>query len=239
MKKKRKKAAISVSVLAVCSMMTTMTAFADDTTGYSAENDVWSFRAVANVEEAVNIRAYASEDSQVVGYLTKASSADILEKGETWSLVISGGVEGYVKNEYLAFGEDARYLASVYGTPGVKTYWDGVSLFAAPDGSSQILSTASEGQEYEVISNDGTWVAVQMDDATLAYIPAEDVMETTILDRAVSTQSDGYDAGSTDASYQESYDDSYTDASYQESYDDSYADASYQESSDDSYTDSS
>ena len=249
-----KKVLISAATIAACSAFTVLPVYADDT--YS--DDVWAYRAVANVTEAANIRAAASEDSTIVGYLTTAASADVVEKGETWSLVISGGVEGYVKNEYLAFGEEAKNLASVYGSQGVKTYWDGVSLFAAPDGSSEVLATAAAGKEYEVISNDGSWVAVQMDDVTVAYVPAEDVMETTILDRAVSTgdaygdvssysDSTGYDDGSsyTDSSYDTSYDDgsSYTDSSYDTSYDDgnSYADSSYDTSYDDgsSYTDSS
>ena len=245
-----KKVLISAATIAACSAFTVLPVYADDT--YS--DDVWAYRAVANVAEAANIRAAASEDSTIVGYLTTAASADVVEKGETWSLVISGGVEGYVKNEYLAFGEEAKNLASVYGSQGVKTYWDGVSLFAAPDGSSEVLATAAAGKEYEVISNDGSWVAVQMDDATVAYVPAEDVMETTILDRAVSTgdaygdvssysDSTGYDDGSsyTDSSYDTSYDDgsSYTDSSYDTSYDDgsSYTDSSYDDGS--SYTDSS
>ena len=66
----------------------------------------------------------------------------MIERGETWSLVISGGVEGYV-NDCLAFGEDAKNLAGVYGSEGVKTYWDGVSLFAAPDSSVEVLATVS------------------------------------------------------------------------------------------------
>ncbi|MDD5967366.1 MAG: cell wall hydrolase [Blautia sp.] len=249
-----KKVLISAATIAACSAFTVLPVYADDT--YS--DDVWAYRAVANVAEAANIRAAASEDSTIVGYLTTAASADVIERGETWSLVISGGVEGYVKNEYLAFGEEAKNLASVYGSQGVKTYWDGVSLFAAPDGSSEVLATAAAGKEYEVISNDGSWVAVQMDDATVAYVPAEDVMETTILDRAVSTgdaygdvssysDSTGYDDGSsyTDSSYDTSYDDgsSYADSSYDTSYDDgsSYTDSSYDTSYDDgsSYTDSS
>ena len=249
-----KKVLISAATIAACSAFTVLPVYADDT--YS--DDVWAYRAVANVAEAANIRAAASEDSTIVGYLTTAASADVIERGETWSLVISGGVEGYVKNEYLAFGEEAKNLASVYGSQGVKTYWDGVSLFAAPDGSSEVLATAAAGKEYEVISNDGSWVAVQMDDATVAYVPAEDVMETTILDRAVSTgdaygdvssysDSTGYDDGSsyTDSSYDTGYDDgsSYTDSSYDTSYDDgsSYTGSSYDTSYDDgsSYTDSS
>lgn len=244
-----KKVLISAATIAACSILTALPVYADDT--YS--DDVWAYRAVANVVEAVNIRAAASEDSTIVGYLTTAASADVIERGETWSLVISGGVEGYVRNDCLAFGEDAKNLAGVYGSEGVKTYWDGVSLFAAPGGSSEVLSTVSAGKEYEVLSNDGSWVEVQMDDATVAYVPAEDVMETTILDKAVSTgdaygsvsgssNSGSYDSSYSDMSYDDgsSYSDSYSDSSY-DSYDDgsSYSDNSYDTSYDSSYSDTS
>lgn len=254
-----KKVLISAATIAACSILTALPVYADDT--YS--DDVWAYRAVADVVEAVNIRAAASEDSTIVGYLTTAASADVIERGETWALVISGGVEGYVRNDCLAFGEDAKNLASVYGSEGVKTYWDGVSLFAAPDGSSEVLATVSAGKEYEVLSNDGSWVEVQMDDATVAYVPAEDVMETTILDKAVSTgdaygsvsgssDSGSYDSSYSDTSYDDgsSYSDSYSGSSYDTSYDDgssygsydggsSYSDNSYDTSYDSSYSDTS
>ena len=241
-----KKVVISAATIAACSILTALPVYADDT--YS--DDVWAYRAVADVVEAVNIRAAASEDSTIVGYLTTAASADVIERGETWSLVISGGVEGYVRNDCLAFGEDAKNLASVYGSEGVKTYWDGVSLFAAPDGSSEVLATVAAGKEYEVISNDGSWVGVQMDDATVAYVPAEDVMETTILDKAVSTgdaygsvsgssNSGSYDSSYSDMSYDDgsSYSDSYSDSSYDTSYDDGSSYGSYDGGS--SYSDNS
>ncbi len=233
MKNKMKKVTVSACVLAAGTLLGTMNVYAAE---YSAD-DVWAFRALANVEEAVNIRSGASEDSAVVGYLSKAASADILERGETWSLVISGGVEGYVKNEFLAFGEDAAYLASVYGMPGVKTYWDGVSLFSEPNAAADIVDTAYEGEEFTVISNDGSWVAVENGE-TVAYVPAEDVLETTILDRAVSVQGDGYE----EPSYEESYtEDSYSEPSYEESYtEDSYSEPSYEESyTEDSYSEPS
>lgn len=250
MKGKLLKGLVSLSMIAACSMMSVMTAAAESESGYSAVNDVWAFRAVADVQTSVNIRAYASEDSAVVGYLTKAASADILERGENWSLVISGGVQGYVNNEYLAFGDEAEYLANVYGMPGVKTYWDGVYLFDAPSAAADIIATAYEGQEFEVISNDGIWVTVQLNDDSLAYVPAEDVMETIILDRAVSAQTTAYDGGSTgtesyssDAGYTESYDtsyeESYTDTYYEESYDTSYEESYTDSSYDTSYTDTS
>ena len=245
---------MAVAFAAAMMAMSSVTAFADDATGNSTTDEVWTYRAVADVTSAVNIRAAASEDSQVVGTLSTAASADIIERGEEWSHIISGGVEGYVKSEYLAFESDAAYLASVYGTAGVKTYWDGVNLFAEPSGSSAILTTVDAGAEYEVLSNDGSWICVQMDDATVAYVPAEDVENTTILEKAVpmdsngstygssSSESDtdtGYSDSYTDGSYDTTYSDGYTDGSSDTSYSDGYTDGSYDTSYSDSYTDGS
>lgn len=173
--------AVSACAIVMLSQTTVQAA-----TGTDIEDSVWTYRAVANVETQVNIRAYGSTDSAIIGYLPKGASADLIEKGETWSHIISNGVEGYIKNEYLAFGEEAEYLASVYGTPGVKINWDDVRLFEAPDAAASILDTANEGSEYTILDEQGMWYLVQMDDATAAYVPAEDVEKTIITERAIS-----------------------------------------------------
>lgn len=173
----------TASVVAL-SMFTSMAVLAEgDSDGI--ENSVWSYRAVANVDTQVNIRAYASTDSAIIGYLPKAGAADVIERGEEWSHVISNGVEGYIKNEYLAFGAEAKYLAEVYGTSGVKTNWDEVRVFSAPSAAAQILTTADAGQSYETIEDYGDWIAVQLDDSTMAYVPSEDVEKTLLLDKAI------------------------------------------------------
>lgn len=173
----------TASVMAL-SMFTSMAVLAEGDSD-SIENSVWSYRAVANVATQVNIRAYASTDSAIIGYLPKAGAADVIERGEEWSHVISNGVEGYIKNEYLAFGAEAKKLAEVYGASGVKTNWDEVRVFSAPSAAAQILTTADAGQSYEIIEEYGDWIAVQMDDSTMAYVPSEDVEKTLLLDKAI------------------------------------------------------
>lgn len=245
MKNKKKTAICCTMTAAVLTMAVSATASADD---------IWSYRAVADSLEGVNIRAYASEDSTIVGYLPTGGVADVIQGGDEWSLVISGGVEGYVKNEYLALGADAENLANVYGYTGVKTDWDGVNLFSQPDGSSQVVETADAGSEYVVVENQGDWLTVQTQDGTAAYVAAEDVRSTVVLPRAtaadttgtysysgeVSDSSDAVYSAPADTSYDTSYDtgyDSSYDASYDTSYDTSY-DVSYDTSYDNNYNDS-
>ena len=58
------------SVFALTVLSSTVV-FAAPSTGDDIENSVWSYRAVADVDTQVNIRAYASSDSEIIGYLPK------------------------------------------------------------------------------------------------------------------------------------------------------------------------
>ena len=253
----------SATVFAFTVLSSTVVFAAPSTDSNNIEDSVWSYRAVADVDTQINIRANASTKSEIVGYLPKGASADLIEKGEKWSHIISNGVEGYIKNDYLAYGEDAEYLANVYGTQGVKVNWDGVNLFSSPDAAADILDSADNGSEYSLISEDGDWYQVQMDDVTVAYVPAEDAEETIITDRAVAISTADVNVSDADAntdttdSVAQGYydpngwgwnaagygtadtDSTYNDDSYTE---DAYADSSYGDdsySTDDTYTDNS
>ncbi|MEY8427271.1 cell wall hydrolase [Lachnospiraceae bacterium 46-15] len=235
--------AMSVAAL---SMFSSAAVLAAPNTGI--DDAKWSFTAVANVDTQVNIRANASTESAVVGYLPKAATAKVIERGTEWTHIISGGVEGYIKDEFLAYGDEAKRLAGVYGTPGVEISWDNVNMFASPDCCSAILNKAKSGSEYTLLNQEGAWYAVQMDDVTVAYVPAEDVQKTTILEKAIPMdaaygESDGtYTAASWQPEYAESgtawtEDSGSTDNSAAETYDsaDSGVAESY-DNTDDSYT---
>lgn len=147
----------------------------------------WNYRAVADVTDELFIRSMASENGKIIGYLPSAGGAYVLEKGDDWTKVRSGEVVGYIKTDYLAFGQDAKKLAEVYGTPGVEISWDGVNIFNNADPAAKVVDTANRGEGYEYTSNNGTWVNIQLNDSKSAYVPAEDVKETLLLETAVPT----------------------------------------------------
>ena len=64
-------------------------------------------KLMANVTDYMNIRAEADENSDAVGKLPQGAVAEVLEQGDTWTKIESGSVTGYVKNEYVLFGDDA------------------------------------------------------------------------------------------------------------------------------------
>ena len=62
---------------------------------------------MAKVDDSLNIRSQAAEESSVVGKIYKDCAGEIVEKGQEWTRIRSGNVEGWAKNEYLLFGEEA------------------------------------------------------------------------------------------------------------------------------------
>lgn len=180
-----------------------------------AEED-WTYRLVVDSLTGINIRAAASEDSAIVGTLDTCAVADILEIGSEWTLIVSNGVQGYVKNEYTATGEAARALAAVYGQAGVKTYWDGVDIYAEPDGDSSVIATVNSGREFVIYQEYNYWYGIYLSDGSIGYIPKECVLAATVLPKATAVEGGvSYSAdavyGAESGSYAEAYEaESYT-----------------------------
>ena len=129
--------------------------------------------AMANVEEAVNIRAESSEDSDIVGKLYKECAGKILERGQGWTKIETGKVTGWVKNDYLLFDAEAKRLAdsAVQKVATSKTSCLRVRKEASQDAG--IYDLLAEGDTIEVVDDLGDWVSVEFSDGTVGYVSSE------------------------------------------------------------------
>ncbi len=93
----------------------------------SEEVSPWASKLLPNVEDYLNIRTEPSDEAELAGKLHKGASADILEKGDEWTKISSGSVEGYVKNEFCVVGLEAERLANEVGTVYATATTGGVS----------------------------------------------------------------------------------------------------------------
>ncbi len=62
--------------------------------------------AFSNTEDYVNIRSSWNTASEIVGKLHRGAMAQVLVKGQKWTKIKSGSVEGYILNEYLVYDEN-------------------------------------------------------------------------------------------------------------------------------------
>ena len=139
------------------------------------EQQEWQTKLMPKVEESLNVRAQADEQSDIVGKLYKGSVADIVENDGTWAHIKSGNVDGYVNVSYCVTGTDA--LSYAYDTCGeiATVNTDGLRVRETADTNSKALEVADQGKTYQVdraAQAPDDWIAVVCDSQT-GYIAAD------------------------------------------------------------------
>ena len=128
---------------------------------------------MANVDEAVNVRDSASEDGKLIGKFFKECGGEIIEKGNGWTKVKTGDLTGWIKNDFLLFGDDAVELAEkvVEKTATCTTDCLRVRKSADPDGT--VLDLLAEGDKIGVLGEEGEWTKVEFSDGQEGYVSSE------------------------------------------------------------------
>lgn len=134
--------------------------------------EAWTDRAAANVQSYANIRSEASTDSERVGVLLPGYEADVIENDGNWSKIKSGNVEGYIRNDLLVFGEEARvHYMNVCGFTGT-VQAEGLRVRAEANTDSQIVGVTENGSKLTVKGNLDDWYQVSLNGED-AYVNAQ------------------------------------------------------------------
>lgn len=120
---------------------------------------------MANVQNALNIREQASEDSQKVGYLYKDCGGTILERKDGWTKIKSGNVIGWAKDDYLLFGENAKAMAEDVGNWIVTLDAEAVRVRMEPSMEADTYGLLAYDDTVEFIEVvDNNWISVGFND---------------------------------------------------------------------------
>lgn len=121
--------------------------------------------AMANVQNALNIRAEADEKSEKVGYLYKDCGGTILERKDGWTKIKSGNVIGWAKDEYLLFGEEAKAMAEDVGNWIVTLDVSAVRVRTEPSMDADIYGLLAYDDTVEFIDEvNNNWISVDYND---------------------------------------------------------------------------
>ncbi len=115
---------------------------------------------IANVQSYVNIRDEASIDGNVLGRLYRGAIATAVDSENGWTKVISGNIEGYIKTDYLLFGDDAVNFANSYYATYAKVTSSTLNLRSGPSLDDSIVYKLNYGSELTVISVENDWYKV-------------------------------------------------------------------------------
>ena len=132
-------------------------------------------KCLAYVEEAVNVRKEPNEEAERVGSLPVHGIALVVEKGDTWTLIESGITLGYVRNDFLLFGDAAGAYADATCPKKAKVNTTTLYVREEQDENSNCLTMIPEGEAYEVIEGDSGdgWTHIRVDSDIDGYVSSE------------------------------------------------------------------
>lgn len=145
-------------------------------------------RLMANVTDYMNIRSEADENSEAVGKLPHGAVADVLEQGEAWTKIESGSVVGYVKNEYVVFGDDAGDYAAANCDKIATVTTTTLKVREEANTDSTCLTLIPEGETYEVLEEQEGWTKLLIADEFSGYVSNEFIRIEFDLGKAISKE---------------------------------------------------
>ena len=168
-----RKMRLSMAILTIAaSVLTTGNIKADekDTTKETntATESKYANKAVADIYSTttLNIRKKGSINAKIVGKMKKGNIATVLKKGSEWSKVRSGNVTGYVKNQYLVFGDEIENFAKQNVKKVAKVQTETLRVRKKASTDSKIVTLVSEDDKLKVKKQTDDWAKVKVDGQT-------------------------------------------------------------------------
>lgn len=127
---------------------------------------------MTNVQSTLNVRESAGEDAAIIGRLYADCYGEILERGDGWTLLRSGNVVGWAKNDYLLFDEDAEEALSEVGRWTATVNESGLRIRKDASTDSGIYALLAQGDIVDIYEDLGEWLKVDYDGRE-GYVSAE------------------------------------------------------------------
>lgn len=150
-----------------------------------AEEESFKNLVIAQVNDYVNVRAEASEESEIVGKLYNHSVGDLLETEGDWIKITSGNTTGYVKGEYVVTGEEAVALAKEVGVRMAVVTTTTLYVREAPSTGAAVIGMVPIEDELTVSEEIEGWARVSIEEGD-GYVSTDYVRLYTDFVRAES-----------------------------------------------------
>lgn len=142
---------------------------------------------MVNVDEYLNIRAAADENSDVVGKLYAGAGGTVIEKGIEWTKISSGSVEGYVATKYILFDADAEAKANEVGIWKVTILEDSIRVRKLPSTEAGVWGLVEKNDEYRCTKITDDWLEINYD-GEIGYVSTDYSSVRLVVGEAVSIE---------------------------------------------------
>ena len=134
-------------------------------------------KAVAVVDDYVNVRKKPTTDSKAVGKLYKNNVGTVIEEKDGWYKIKSGSVTGYVKSEFVSVGDEKKLKKAGRRVALVET--ETLKVRKGASQKAEVITLVPGGDDLTVLdeSKDG-WAKVSVDEGK-GYVSTDYVTLST------------------------------------------------------------
>ena len=117
---------------------------------------------VVQVSGYLNIRETPSLDGKIIGKLSGDAGCEILETDGEWSHITSGGVDGYINNQYLLTGDEAKSKAKELVKLRAIVTTDNLNIRKEPAlDPNNVIGQALLNERYVVLGQQDGWIQIE------------------------------------------------------------------------------
>lgn len=129
---------------------------------------------IVNAPE-VNLRQFASADSQLIGTIPEGAEIEVLYQNGKWYQILYQGMVAWIHGEYVEIIDSPTSVYSVDVSGGVQEPLIQVgphqtNIRSAPSEVSEIIAKAKPNETFTYLHTEGDWYCVQLSDNQVGYI---------------------------------------------------------------------
>ena len=124
--------------------------------------DSYTNLGLVQVSGYLNIRDTPSLEGKIIGKLSGDGACEILDTDGEWSHITSGGVEGYINNQYLLTGDEAKSKALDLVKLRAIVTTDNLNIRQEPVlDPSNVIGQALINERYAVLGQQDGWIQIE------------------------------------------------------------------------------
>lgn len=123
--------------------------------------DSYQNLGLVQVSGYLNVRRTPDTSGDIIGKLQENSACEILETEGEWYHINSGGVDGYIHNQYVISGEEAKTKALEYVKLRAIVTTDNLNIRENPQlDPTNVVAQALINERYEVVEQIDGWIQI-------------------------------------------------------------------------------
>ncbi len=116
----------------------------------------------ADLSGYLNVRESPGPNGKIIGKLQENSACEILDTQGEWHHITSGGIEGYISNQYVVSGEEARQAAVEQVGVMAVVNTDKLNIRSEPVlDSANVVGQALMNERYPVLEELEGWIRIE------------------------------------------------------------------------------